>query len=63
MIKLDSITIENQKTAYLIFSNENGKRVAIPVPHTLGKLISTHLRLLSTDPVQIVERGNEDKSD
>lgn len=63
MIILDGIKPENSKTSFLMFSNDDGKKVIVPVPKVLGDSISAHLRLLSTAPEQPVERGNEEQSD
>jgi hypothetical protein len=63
MIKLNSIETCNKKTSLLVFSNDNGKTVSVPIPKELGDLISVHLRLLSTEPPEIVERTLEEQSD
>jgi hypothetical protein len=63
MIKLESISNENKKTSFITFSNELGKRVSIPVPKDMADLISKHLRLLSTEPPEKVERAVEENSD
>lgn len=63
MIILDGIKSENKKTSFITFSNENGKKIVVPVPEVIGNLISVYLRYLSTEPKQPVERGNEELSD
>lgn len=63
MIILNSIKPENKKTSFITFSNEEGKKVVIPIPKVIGDLMSTYLRYLSTEPEQPVERGNEEQSD
>jgi hypothetical protein len=63
MITLNSIETCNKKTSLLVFSNEYGKVVSVPVPKDLGDLISAHLRLLSSEPPKSVEKSQEEQSD
>lgn len=62
MIILDNIQ-KDKKTSHLVFKNENGKKVYIPVPTTVGDLIFSHLKLISTSPQERIDRGNEENSD
>jgi len=63
MITLNSIETCNKKTSLLVFSNEYGKVVSVPIPRALGDLISAYLRLLSSEPPKSVERSQEEISD
>ena len=63
MIILEKIKPENNKTSFLIFANEQNSRVVVPVPKSLGDLISAYLRIISNESENTVERGNDELSD
>lgn len=63
MIILEKIKPENKKTSFLVFANEKNNKVVVPVPKSLGDLISAYLRIISNESEDTVERGNDESSD
>ena len=63
MIILEAIKSENSNTSFLVFKNEKGKKVTIPVSKSVGDLLSAYIKLISTASDKKVERGNEEISD
>lgn len=62
MIIFDGIKFE-QSLAYILFKNENGVQIKVPISKDSAKIISLHLDKLSTVERHIVERGNDELSE
>lgn len=53
MITLKEIKKANKFITYLIFENEIGRTISVPVPHDIGTLIETNINYLSSNIVTI----------
>lgn len=62
MIKYDGIKVQN-KFYYLVFSNEFGNQISIPMDEKEAKRISLWIDKISTVKREIVERNNDEKSE
>ena len=62
MIKYDGIQYEHT-FAYVLFKNELGNQIKIPISKDSATNISLHLDRLSTVDRTIVERGNDEHTE
>ena len=63
MIIFDSYKKLDKKTSILVFSNDKGKKISIPISNEQGDLIISYLRLLSSEPSIEVEKSEDQESE
>lgn len=59
MIKYEGIKVQNY-FHYVVFSNDKGKKVEVPIDERSAKMIALWLDKLSDADRHLTERGNDD---
>lgn len=54
---------ENQKVGFIVFSNDSGQEIEVPLSPADAKRISMYLDKISTVPRSVVKRLNDEPSE